>query len=248
MGISNSKVQGVGRYTKKVRVYDILNAGPRHRFTVSGVLVSNCLSLIYGTGHKKLRAQCKMLSGKDIGEEFSQDTVALYRNEYDSVKAAWYDAGRALEAIYTNSEDEIGLGPLTLRVIGEKGIELPSGLFMTYPELDKETDEDTGREQWIYKTRKGKIYIHAAKCFQNIIQALARCVMGEAMVRVNKVYPIGLTIHDALYCTVPLEEAEEARRFIITELRKPPVWLPDIPLDAEGGYGDNIAFKMSKLD
>lgn len=32
---------------EKVRVYDILNAGPRHRFTVSGVLVSNCL---YGQG------------------------------------------------------------------------------------------------------------------------------------------------------------------------------------------------------
>ena len=28
------------------------------------------LSLIYGTGAKKLRAQCKMLSGKDLGEEF----------------------------------------------------------------------------------------------------------------------------------------------------------------------------------
>lgn len=32
---------------QKVRVYDILNAGPRHRFTCSGVLVSNCL---YGQG------------------------------------------------------------------------------------------------------------------------------------------------------------------------------------------------------
>lgn len=32
---------------KIVKVYDILNAGPRHRFTVSGKLVSNCL---YGSG------------------------------------------------------------------------------------------------------------------------------------------------------------------------------------------------------
>jgi uracil-DNA glycosylase family 4 len=29
--------------SQRVRVYDILNAGPRHRFTVSGVLVHNCL-------------------------------------------------------------------------------------------------------------------------------------------------------------------------------------------------------------
>lgn len=31
------------------RVWDILNAGPRHRFTVEGLLVSNCLVLDYGT-------------------------------------------------------------------------------------------------------------------------------------------------------------------------------------------------------
>lgn len=39
----------------KARVYDILNAGPRHRFTVSGVLVANCiLGVGFGLGWKKL--------------------------------------------------------------------------------------------------------------------------------------------------------------------------------------------------
>ena len=205
------------------------------------------LSLIYGTGHKKLRAQCKMLSGKDIGEEFAQSAVSLYRNEYADVKAAWYDAGKALVAIVNNEYTEIGLGPLKLKVMGERGIQLPSGLFMTYPELKTTTDEE-GRTQFVYRTRKGPVHIHPAKCYQNVIQALARCVMGEAMVRVNRKYPVGLTIHDALYCVVPFEEAEEARRFIINELRKPPAWMPDIPLDAEGGYGENLSFKMSKLE
>ena len=39
-------------------MYDILNAGPRHRFTVSGVLVSNCsLGMMYGMGKQKLANQ-----------------------------------------------------------------------------------------------------------------------------------------------------------------------------------------------
>ena len=43
------------KQTTKKRVYDILNAGPRHRFTVSGVLVSNCsLGMMYGMGKQKL--------------------------------------------------------------------------------------------------------------------------------------------------------------------------------------------------
>lgn len=36
--------------TKETKVYDIVNAGPRHRFTVSGVLVSNCRVLHYLAG------------------------------------------------------------------------------------------------------------------------------------------------------------------------------------------------------
>ena len=205
------------------------------------------LSLIYGTGAKKLRAQCKMLSGKDIGEEFAQNVVNIYRRDYSSVRAAWYDAGKALDAIINNEREEIGLGELKLEVHGEKGIKLPSGLFMTYPGL-KITEDEQGRKQYVYSTRKGQVHIHPAKCFQNVIQALARCVMGEAMVRVNKKYPVGLTIHDALYCVVRAEEAKQARVDIITELRKSPVWLPNMPLDAEGGYGSDLSFKMKKLE
>jgi DNA polymerase len=205
------------------------------------------LSLIYGTGAKKLRAQCKMLSGKDIGEEFAQNVVNIYRRDYSSVRAAWYDAGKALDAIINNEKEKIGLGELVLEVHGEKGIKLPSGLFMTYPGL-KITEDEQGRKQYVYSTRKGQVHIHPAKCFQNIIQALARCVMGEAMVRVNKVYPVGLTIHDALYFIVRAEEAEQARVDIITELRKAPTWLPNMPLDAEGGYGSDMSFKMKKLE
>ena len=204
------------------------------------------LSLIYGTGAKKLRAQCKMLSGKDIGENFAQHVVELYRDDYAKVKRAWYDAGKALNTIINNEREEIGIGELKLEVRGEKGIKLPSGLFMTYPGL-KITEDEQGRKQYVYSTRKGPVHIHPAKCYQNVIQALARCVMGEAMVRVNKKYPVGLTIHDSLYFVIQSEQADEALFFIVEELRKAPVWLPNMPLDAEGGYGNDMSFKMHKV-
>ena len=204
------------------------------------------LSLIYGTGAKKLRAQCKLLSGKDIGEAFAQGVVDLYRQEYGAVKAAWYDTGRALDAIMRNEETVIGLGKIRLPVLGRRGIKLPSGLYMTYPELHTTTDE-LGRKQYVYKTRKGPVHIHAAKCYQNLIQALARCVMGEAMVSVHKRYPVALTIHDALYCVVSALQADEALRFIVNALKKEPCWAPGLPLDAEGGYGKSLSFKMGKV-
>ncbi len=227
--------------------YDDVNEGQRF------IGKTSQLSLIYGTGAKKLRAAIKgdARYGTDIGEELAQQIVNTYRAEYSNVKAAWYNAGKALEAVWTGSEDEIGLGPLKLCVRGSQGIRLPSGLFMQYPELTKTTNEESGRDQWTYKQKKGRtsetVYIHPAKCYQNVIQALARCIMGEAMVRINKRYRIGLTIHDAVYFIAPASEAEEALKFIIRELKKAPAWMPDIPLDAEGGIGENLSFKMGKV-
>ena len=107
--------------------------------------------------------------------------------------------------------------------------------------------DEGGRKQYVYKTYKGAVHIHPAKCFQNVIQALARCVMGEAMVRIHKQYPIALTIHDAVYCVVPEDEAQDAWKFIVSELKREPEWAPGLPLDAEGGVGDDLAFKMGKV-
>jgi hypothetical protein len=65
--------------------------------------------------------------------------------------------------------------------------------------------------------------------------------MSEAMVRIAKRYQIALSIHDALYIVVPEVEGSEALDFLIEEMCKPPLWMPDIPLAAEGNWGTSIA-------
>ena len=55
------------------KVYDIRNAGPRHRFTVSGILVHNCgLGIMYGMGIAKLANQLSVSTeeAKDLMETF----------------------------------------------------------------------------------------------------------------------------------------------------------------------------------
>jgi DNA polymerase len=212
------------------------------------------LSLIYGVGAEKIRAAIKQGSGKDIGADEAKRIVGLYREEYSKVKAAWDKGKDVLDWMWANSEETFGEngtvnrgmfggGPLRLDVYNLCGINLPSDMFLNYPDLQKYANTN----EMTYHSRQGRVRIYGAKCFQNTVQALARCVMGEAMVRIHERYPVALTIHDAVYCVVPEAEAEEARRFIITELRKEPAWAPGIPLDAEGGYGKNLSFKMTKL-
>lgn len=208
------------------------------------------LSLIYGTGAVKLRNAIKSDArfGTDIGEEKAKEIVDRYRTDYENVKQAWYAGDRVIKAMKSNIAQLYEPNEkLALIVDGENGIKLPSGLMIQYPDLSGAQDGDRGGWVWTYKQRNERVKIYGPKVFQNVVQALARCVMGEAMVRIHKRYPIVLTIHDACYSVVPEQEAEYARRFIITELRKAPEWAEGIPLDAEGGFGKDLSFKMSKL-
>lgn len=62
---------------RKIRVWDILNAGPRHRFTAGGLLVSNCLVLDFvGNSNHKLAGAYDVLGGN-----YDSETKELARRE-----------------------------------------------------------------------------------------------------------------------------------------------------------------------
>jgi DNA polymerase I-like protein with 3'-5' exonuclease and polymerase domains len=65
-----------GKPLKQARVYDILNAGPRRRFTVSGQLVSNC----YGAGNAALAVVLRC--SDDEAGKFVEAWANRYPNAY----------------------------------------------------------------------------------------------------------------------------------------------------------------------
>ena len=48
-----------------------------------------------------------------------------------------------------------------------------------------------------------------------------------------------LTVHDSILCVVKDEEAVEAKAYIETAMREPPVWAQELPLNCEAGVGKN---------
>ena len=65
---------GLGVEVKRVRVYDILNAGPRRRFTCNGKLVSNC----YGMSAGGFKAYAEA----SYGVKMSEEEAAVRRNAF----------------------------------------------------------------------------------------------------------------------------------------------------------------------
>ena len=118
-------------------------------------------------------------------------------------------------------------------------IQLPNGLHLRYPALQGKPDEK-GRVQWTYGEHHKKLY--GGKITENVVQAVARCVMTDGMLRIQKRYPCVLTVHDEVVALVPEAEAEEAETWLLAQMVKEPSYMPGIPLAAETGvavrYGD----------
>ena len=200
---------------------------------------TSSLSLIYGVGAEKLRNAIKQGSGKDIGEIEAKRIVAMYREDYSDVAGMWRTGGEVISAVANNYGMDFGYNNLCA-VEGGTGIRLPSGLHLTYPNLRQQYN-DKQKLEWVYdKSSKEIDRVYGAKVFQGTVQALARCVIGESMVRINKKYPLALTLHDANYLTVREQYADEALKFVEDEMVRAPSWLPGIVLGVEGHIGRNL--------
>jgi DNA polymerase len=109
---------------------------------------------------------------------------------------------------------------------------LPNGMSLRYPELIGNPDEK-GRVQWTY----GKKKLYGGKLTENIVQAVARCVMTDGMLRIQNKYPCVLTVHDEAVVLVPEDKAEQAEPWVLEQMIREPKYMPGIPLDAETGVG-----------
>ena len=187
----------------------------------------------YGMGAVKFRAQLKTF-GTDIEEQESQHIIDVYRKTYPAIPELWWEAQSALNAIATEKGANLGKYPDAVSVQGDKGIQLPSGLFLRYTDLSKDAEG-----QYSYKTRMGRTKIYGGKVIENVCQAIARCVIAEQMVRRSKRYKVVLTVHDAVACIAPKEEAQEAVEYVESCMRWRPDWCADLPLNCEAGYGES---------
>jgi len=189
----------------------------------------------YGMGAKKFGVQLKTF-GVEIAEDEAAHIIQVYRETYDKIPALWRQAQRCIEAMISGSAANFGVVSAVQFDAGRKGFLLPSGLWQRYDTIEKFYDPE-GKEQFQYKTRKGFVKIYGGKVVENICQAVARCVIAEQMLLIAKRYKVVLTVHDAIACIAPVEEAKEAQQYVEECMRTRPDWAQTLPLNCESGMG-----------
>jgi len=250
------------RYKKKMidsenscAVYDLAYCGPLNRFTVLSdfgpILVHNCG---FGMGADKLRQTSiawGVNEGRGITDEEADIAVKAYRASHPNVVRFWHQTERAaIRAVRLGGE----------RVKLKNGLEwylegrflkcrLPSGRSLHYfgPEVRRELTPwaeirprlyhwhiDSLTKQWICSPTYG------GKLVENIVQAVARDIMFEAALRIERHgYKYLMSIHDEIVAESKNGDLKEYESL----LNVVPAWAPGLPVLAKGWSG--FRFKKS---
>lgn len=225
----------LARYKGKVRVYDIRNAGPNHRYTVSGKLVHNCgyggsVGAMINFGADKMgMTEEEMISLVDKWREASPHIVSFWK----SIENAAMDCVRTCKPQISTTgsirfDMDDGVLWMTLpskRRIAYWGAEIREGKYGR-PSLTYMSQNQTTKKWERTETFGGKLV-------ENCIQATARDCLKNALFNLSSAgYDVRATIHDEVIITAPndfgsLEEAIEL-------MCKPASWMEGLPLNADG--------------
>ena len=196
------------------------------------------LGLGYGMGHVKFKDTLKagaMGPPVDIETREAKRVVDAYRSLYTGITMLWSKLEDLLKQ--TMHKDNYGnvYGPLTVR---HHALELPNGMALRYHNLRH------GPNGLMYDGKGGKPeYTYGGRITENVIQALARIVITDSILRLDKskLGDVALTVHDEIIISGSIIEPDATMRAIIDDMCIPPYWAPDLPLDAEGGYATNYS-------
>ena len=247
---TTSKTNVESKHLKKLLpTYDLAFAGPRNRYTVlteqGPVIVHNCG---YGMGADKFQAM--LLSyGVGISLAEAEAVISIYRSANPKIKAIWEDAQVAVRAMAEGKTCSLGKEGV-LEVHGLKGIKLPNGLFLKYPNLRKMVNKEKNQYEYVYDNKRGRAVVltklYGGKLVENICQALARIAIGEQMLNVATKIPVVLTVHDAVAGLMPEDKWAEGMVFISDCMRTAPAWAEGLPFNCEVGYGKTYSDSGNK--
>jgi DNA polymerase I-like protein with 3'-5' exonuclease and polymerase domains len=197
---------------------------------------STVLGCGYGMGAKKFKLFMQM-AGVEMSQDEAAHIISTYRMTYPTIPNLWGQGDKCLRALVDNQSAPYGKEGV-VQINGFLGVLTPNGIPLRYHELRRARNAK-GEEEIVYTSRTGITGIWGGKLTENLIQHLARCIVGEQLLRIAKRYRVVLTVHDAVACVAPKEEAFMAQAYVEECMRWTPAWAEGLPLNCESGIGEN---------
>lgn len=226
----------------KVSVYDILNCGPRNRFTVSGKLVHNCgYQGWLGAFHSMAKNY-----GLELADDVVKETILKWRAARPLTVRLWAEVQKAAELAMLNPGKTSEYRNIQFRLQGQHlQCRLPSGRILWYPFARIKDDvnqwgkpcytisymtEDSVTNQWCRKDTYG------GKICENVVQAISADIISNALILLAEDdWHVVMHIHDEVVSEEPIgKRSVEEMAEIMCRL---PKWADGLPITAEGWKG-----------
>lgn len=187
------------------------------------------LALGFGCGWKKFITMASFY-GLVIEEKQSRAIVEEFRSSNPKVTGLWH----TLEEAFRNSAGR-----------GTFEVKMPSGRSLLYRDVkrsiffeddEKEPGKKIRRVKHTAIVRGKRSNLYGGKLTENLVQALARDVFAEGVIRLHKAgYRVLFTVHDEVVLEV---EPTADVRHVESLMSVTPSWLPGCPIRAEGSLVD----------
>lgn len=212
------------------------------------------LGLGYGMGADKFKATLAIgQAGLRVNIDYSEAKriVNLYRTKNHKIATFWNRCNTALSHLVSKQDFALVSHSPHVELIDD-GIKLPNGLAIRYPLLtansngyvytadarvyreavkDRVLGQDLNTDKFIH--------IYGGKVTENLVQALARIVVAEQMIKIGERYKVVLQVHDEVVILCDTAEVDEAKAYMLEVMSTPPSWAPDLPVACEADHGDN---------
>ena len=188
-------------------------------------------------GYQGALGALKAMGGIEMGlsEDELQSIVDSWREANPNIVSLWWDIDSVVKRVVkTRSKEEYK----NLVISYEKGIlfiQLPSKRRLAYPKakigMNRFGGESIVYEGIVVGNKWDKIESYGGKFVENIVQAIARDVLAEAMMRLEKKgFNIVMHIHDEVVIESDASSVEEINEIMSIV----PSWAPGLILDADG--------------
>lgn len=239
-GIRGAK--GVAYYRGKVAVYDIANAGPLHRFTVSDCLVHNCLALGFLGGVGAYKAMARGY-GMRVTDEEGAAVVEGWRERNRWAKRFGEQIETAAFAAIKTPGSRFKAGRIAYEYYptlmgGSLLCWLPDGRPLVYPMAKIVRVEKFGREVEAISYLNGlaRNTTWRGKLLENAVQSVAAGLLRGSILRLDqeeKSAGVVFHTHDEIGAEVDEAEAWPFADRLVETMTRGYDWSEGLPLAAE---------------
>jgi DNA polymerase len=164
-----------------------------------------------------------------------------WRAAHPNVERFWHAINRTTIAAVHKPNAPMQCGRIMAEFNGSfLYLTLPSSRELAYPNPRLVEDRERGYLRIVYKDNAAGQWrderLYGGKLTENIVQAIARDILAEAMLRVEAAgYPIILHVHDEIVAEVPEDFIDlEAFSHLVTAV---PMWAEGLPIAAKAWSG-----------